>query len=138
VSGAQGFAAVTVGESLPPFTVQLTLQRLVMEAAANRDFARIHHDPEVARASGAPAVYANTTFVETLLEAGIRSWAGPAAWIRVLEFAMTDFTCAGDAVSAHGMVTAKQADGDEHVVELDVWVESPRGRSVTGVATVLL
>jgi len=128
----------SAGEALPPVTVAVTLQRLVMEAAANRDFAPIHHDPDVARGSGAPAVYANTTFVETLLEAAIRSWAGPAARIRVLEFAMTSFNCVGDEVSAAGVVTAAQPDGDGVRAELDVWVESERGRTATGSAVVAL
>lgn len=124
---------VAVGAELPPFTVDITLQRLVMEAAANRDYARIHHDPEVARESGAPAVYANTTFVETLLEAGIRTWAGPAPRIGVLEFAMTDFICVGDTATTGGVVTAK--DGD--AAELDLWIETEHGRCVSATARVL-
>ena len=127
-------AQAAVGDILPPFTVEITLQRLVMEAAANRDFARIHHDPAVALESGAPAVYANTTFVETLLEAGIRTWAGPAARIGVLEFAMTDFICVGDTASTGGVVTAR--DGD--VVDLDVWIETGHGRCVAATARVQL
>ncbi|MBI5104858.1 MAG: acyl dehydratase [Solirubrobacterales bacterium] len=129
-------SAVQAGERLPPFTLVLTLQRLVMEAAANRDFAALHHDPEAARASGAGSVYMNTTFVETLLEAVVRSWAGLDAWIRVIEFAMKDFNCAGDVVSAAGVVTSAGPDGGELVAEVDLWVESHRGRTVTGRAVV--
>ena len=122
-----------VGDTLPPFSVDITLQRLVMEAAANRDYARIHHDPDVALESGAPAVYANTTFVETLLEAGIRTWAGPAARIGRVEFAMTDFICVGDTASTGGVVTAR--DGD--VVDLELWIETGNGRCVSATARVL-
>lgn len=136
MTGASPGPQVAVGDALPPFSVALTPQRLVMEAAANRDFAPIHFDPEAARRSGAPDVYANTTFVETLLEAALRSWAGPAARIRMVEFAMTDFNSAGDEVSAGGVVTATEPDGDELRVDLDVWVESSRGRTVSGCALV--
>jgi len=129
---------VVVGEEVPPFTIALTLQRLVMEAAANRDFAPIHFDPEAARGSGAPGVYMNTTFVETLLEAAIRSWAGLDARIEVIEFTMKDFNCVGDEVSAAGVVTATRREGDEVRVDLDVWVQSHRGRTVTGGAVVVL
>jgi acyl dehydratase len=125
---------VTVGEALPPLTVAITLQRLVMEAGANRDFARIHHDPDEARSSGAPAPYTNTTLVETLFEAGIRGWAGPAPRIRVLEFAMTDFNCVGDVVAASGTVTAKR--DDERAVDLEIWIETDHGRTATGSATI--
>jgi len=110
----------------------LTLQRLVMEAGANRDFAPIHFDPDAARESGAAHVYANTTFIETLLEALIRSWAGLSARIRVLEF-----YCVGDSIQAGGAVTATSDQGtDELTVDLDLWVEGPRGRTVSGAATV--
>jgi hypothetical protein len=39
----------SVGESLPAISIPITLQRLVMEAGANRDFSLMHHDGAVAR-----------------------------------------------------------------------------------------
>lgn len=126
---------VAVGDEVAPFTVELTLQRLVMEAGANRDFSPIHFDEEVARASGAPGAFANTTFNETLIEAALREWAGLGARIRMIEFRMRDFNTVGDVVSAAGVVSAVRADG---TVELDVWIESERGRTVTGSAVVVL
>lgn len=123
---------VDTGEELPPFTVAITLQRLVMEAGANRDFSPIHYDRDAAIASGAPDVFANTTFNETLLEAAIREWAGPGARIRMIEFAMRDNVCVGDVAVAAGRVTGKAAG----MVELDVWIETARGRPVQGRAMV--
>ena len=117
-----------------PFTVDITLQRLVMEAAANRDYALIHHDPEAAQASGASAAFANTTFVETLLEASIRSWAGPAARIETLEFEMIDFIRVGDTASTAGIVTAQAGD----IAELDLWIDTAHGRCVSAAARVRL
>lgn len=127
------FEDISAGEALPALRVTITLQRLVMEAGANRDFSPIHFDRDVARASGAPDVFANTTFNETLLEAAIRQWAGPSARIRTIEFAMKDFNCVGDVVSATGVVTGT---GGERTVQLDVWIESERGRTVEGTAVV--
>lgn len=134
---ARGIDPITVGDHVPPFSVLLTLQRLVMEAAANRDFAPIHYDIEAARDSGAPDVYVNTTFIETLFEAMIRSWAGLSARIRVIEFSMKAFNCVGDEVTAAGEVAAVRADPAGSVVELEMWVQGPRGRTVTGRAEVL-
>lgn len=131
-----GLAAVMVGEQLPPFPVMLTLQRLVMEAGANRDFAPIHFDVDAARESGAPDVYANTTLIETVLEALIRSWAGLDARIRVIEFRMKAFNCVGDEIVAGGEVTATGDPPSELIAELDLWVDGPRGRTVTGGAVV--
>lgn len=133
--GSQSAAGVQLpraGDELTPYTVTLTLQRIVMEAAANRDFAQIHFDREAARASGAPDVYVNTTFIETILEAAIRSWAGPAARLRVLEFAMKGFNCAGEVITVGGVV--KSVTGGD--AEADLWIDGPRGRTVTGSATI--
>ncbi len=120
------------GAELTPYSVTLTPQRLVMEAAANRDFAVIHFDSEAARESGAADVYANTTFIETIFEAAIRTWAGPAARLRVLEFAMKDFNCAGDVITVGGVVSGVRDSN----ADVDIWIDGPRGRTVTGSATV--
>jgi acyl dehydratase len=121
---------------LPPFVVTLTLQRLVMEAAANRDFAPIHYDVEAARDSGAPNVYVNTTFIETVFEALLRSWAGLDARIRVIEFSMKAFNCVGDEIFAGGEVIGLRNAGYAHLVDLALWIDGPRGRTVTGSAVV--
>ncbi|MGH2761684.1 MAG: MaoC/PaaZ C-terminal domain-containing protein [Thermoleophilaceae bacterium] len=125
-----------VGDELPPFRLTLTQQRLVMGAAANHDFAPIHVDPDAARASGAPGVYANTTFLETVLEAALRSWAGPTPRIRMIEFSMTGFNCAGDEIVTGGVVTGVVPGEAGHEAELDVWIDGPHGRTVKGSARV--
>jgi acyl dehydratase len=136
VTGAgPSHAEIEVGAELPPFSVVLTLQRLVMEAAANRDFSPWHFDPDVSRTAGAEHAFANTTLLETLLEACIRSWAGLGPRLRVLEFAMLRPSCAGQELSAAGVVTAKR-DGERPTVELDVWIDAEGRRTVQGSAVV--
>lgn len=127
------FADIGVGDAIEPLSIAVTLQRLVMEAGANHDYSPIHFDPDAARESGAPHVFANTTFNETLIEVAIREWAGLDARIRVIEFAMRDFTCVGEVASVGGVVTAVR---DGSTVELEVWIETARGRTVEGTAVV--
>jgi acyl dehydratase len=134
--GPSAGGSLAAGDRLPPFTLVLTLQRLVMEAAANRDFAPIHFDAEAARQSGALDVYVNTTFIETLFEALLRSWAGLAARIRMIEFSMKAFNCVGDEVAACGEVVAVRDEDTGGLAELNIWVEGPRGLTVTGAAVV--
>lgn len=126
------FEAVAVGDALPPFSLLITLQRLVMEAGVNRDFSPWHFDPETARASGSEGVFANTTFIESLLEFGIRAWAGPAPRVRVLEYGMRQPSVVGDEVTVAGIVTGK--DETARTVALDIWLDSARGRGVQGAA----
>lgn len=133
----EGVLAETTGEQLAPFGLTLTHQRLVMEAGANRDFSPIHVAVDAARASGAPDIFANTTLVETMLEAVLRVWAGPAGRIRVLEFAMLAPNCVGDEIAAGGSVRVDRESGSGREVELDVWIDSSRGRTVRGSAVVV-
>ena len=132
------FDTVTVGVELPEFSVPLTIQRLVREAAANRDFAPIHHDRDIARATGAPDPYANTMLVQAVFEATLREWMGLAGRLRRLGFSMRSFAVAGAILSGHGVVTGtRQCDGGGEV-DVDVWTASGGTKTASGTATVWL
>ena len=68
------FEEVKVGDELPELALPLTVQRLVMEAAANRDFVPLHHDDAAAQRTGAPAMLANTWYYMALSERHLRGW----------------------------------------------------------------
>ena len=124
---------MSVGDALPPISIPITLQRLVMEAGANRDFSLIHHDGGVARATGAPDAFANTYFLMGMFERLMREWAGPAARVRKIgPLRMMIFNTVGDTVFFKGLVEA--VDVAAGTVSLDMWVESDRGKTVTAKA----
>jgi 3-oxo-4,17-pregnadiene-20-carboxyl-CoA hydratase beta subunit len=127
-----------VGVELPEFSLPLTMQRLVMEAAANRDFTPIHHDRELTRATGAPDPYANTMLIQSVLEATLREWMGLAGQLRTLRFTMRAFATVGTIMSGHGRVTAIRAEQGGQFVDLDVWTDSDGSQTATGSATVWL
>jgi acyl dehydratase len=131
----QAQLAAEVGDQLEPVTVLITVQKLVMEAGANRDFAQIHFEREAARATGAPDVYANTIFLEGIIESCVRRWAGSRAKIEEITFRMLHFNCVGDRISAGGVV--HEVDADTGRIGLDIWIESARGRTVAGTAVVI-
>lgn len=125
---------VQIGEELAAFEVLITLQKLVMEAGANRDFAQIHFERDAARATGAPDIYANTIFLEGVIEACLRRWAGSDAVIEEITFRMKSFNLVGDRIAAHGIVT--EVDTATGRVTAEIWIQSPRGRTVEGQAVV--
>lgn len=126
-------ADVEVGMQIPAVTLPITLQRLVMEAGANRDFSLIHHDAAVARATGAPDAFANTYFLMGMFERLMRDWAGPGARIRKIgPLRMMIFNPVGDTVQFRGVVEA--IDPLAGTLNLDMWVESDRGKTVTAKA----
>jgi acyl dehydratase len=126
------------GVELPEFSLPLTVQRLVMEAAANRDFTPIHHDREITRATGAPDPYANTMLIQAVLEATLREWMGLAGQLRKLGFTMRAFATAGTIMSGHGRVTGIRAEQGGRFIDLDIWTDSDGTQTATGTATVWL
>ena len=130
-------AAVQAGDELSPIFIPITLQRLVMEAGANRDLSLIHHDTKVAQATGAPDAFANTYFLMGMFERLMRQWAGPKARIRKIgPLRMMIFNAVGDTVQFMG--TVESVDKAAGTVSLDMWVQSDRGKTVTAKAVVEL
>jgi len=132
------FEQVTDGDYLPTFPLALTLQRLVMEAGVNRDFAPIHHDREVAQAAGAAGPFANIMLVQALLEATLRGWMGLDGRVRRLAITTRSFAPAGEVMTGHGRVTGTRPEEHGGLVDLEVWTESAGARSAVGTATVWL
>ena len=132
------FDDVIEGTELPEFAIPLTVQRLVMEASANRDFAPMHHDREIVRATGAPEPYANTMLTQAVFEATLREWMGLAGRLKSLRFKMRAFAAAGAILSGHGRVTEKRAADGGGFVDVDVWTASGGTQTATGTATIWL
>ncbi len=125
---------VAAGDSVDPVQFPLTVYRLVMAAGANRDFNAIHHNAEVARASGAPDIYANTLLLQGMWERAVRQYIGLAgAIVRQSGFQMRIFNCPGDTVTVRGRVERvwrDDASSASGFVEIEVWSENAKGVSV--------
>ncbi|MBM2825996.1 MAG: acyl dehydratase, partial [Dehalococcoidia bacterium] len=70
---------VKEGDEVPPVSVALTVQRLIMLAGANRDFHPIHHNRDAAQAGGAPDIYINNNSCQSALggwERTVREYIG--------------------------------------------------------------
>ena len=126
-----------VGDQLGSIEIPLTLQRLVMEAGANRDLSTIHHDRADAQATGAGDVYANTFFLLGMFERLVREWCGLKGKIgKIGPMQMKDFNCVGDVLTFAGEIVAvDEKTGD---VELSLWADSDRGRTTLASARVTL
>lgn len=126
---------VTVGDELPSITIDISLQRLVMEAVANRDLSLMHHDKSVAQATGAKDAYANTFFLFGMIERLAREWAGSKAFLKKIgPLRMLSFNCVGDSLNFQGKVAS--VNYEDNSVLLDVWVNN--GDKVSVTAQVLL
>ena len=122
---------VSEGDELDPVEIPITVHRLVVEAGANRDFAQIHHNTEVAQGQGAPEMYANNVFIQGWWERCTREFMGLDGRIRkVGPFRMKIFNVVGETSTTKGRVTRKWEDDGDHLVEIEMWTETPKGVSV--------
>ena len=121
-----------VGEYLPEISIPITLQRLVMEAGANRDFSLMHHDGSIARTAGASDAFANTFFLMGMCERQVRDWAGPRARLKKMgPMKMLNFNVVGDTLIFKGKVAAVETSEQGLMSTLELWCESERGQTTT-------
>jgi len=122
---------VTVGDPITPVTFAMSVQRLVYEAGANRDFNPIHHNTQFAQSTRAPEMYANNGFIQGMWERTYREFFGVDGWIqKVGPFRMRIFNVVGESTVMRGKVAKKWQEGGKNFVELEMWSETPKGISV--------
>ena len=127
---------VKAGDEIPPITIPITLQRLVMEAGSNRDFSLIHHNREIAQSTGASDAYMNTFFILGLFERMLREWMGVKGRLRKIHsLQMKSFNVVGDIVICKGKVVTKSEDGE---VSLELSMDNNETTSVTALAVVVI
>ena len=125
------FEDVKDGEELPERAFPLTVYRLAMAAGSNRDFNSIHHNAEYARSTGAPDMYANTSFLLGMWERAVRDWIGCAGTIRAIRgFRMRKFNLVGDTTTVRGHVASARVEDGAGVVVLELRSENSTGVTV--------
>jgi len=127
---------ISINSELSPISIPITLQRLVMEAGANRDLSLMHHDRDIAQATGSPDAFANTYFILGMFERLLREWMGLKGRIKKINsLRMNTFNCPGDLLTFKAKITSIE---DNNTIVLNLWVESEKGTTVTAEAIVEL
>lgn len=110
---------------LPEVRLPLTFQRLVMSAAASRDFAPAHIDHDAARAGGAPGAYADVMFVLAMFERCAGEWMGTRGHLDALRtVVLHGFVLAGQDVVVRGRVVRESESSA--TVELELLQDGDR------------
>ena len=83
------FEELTVGDALPPLTVQLSRAQLVRYAGASGDFNPIHWNPRVALEVGLPDVIAHGMLTMACAGRIVTDWTGNPGLVSGLETRFT-------------------------------------------------
>jgi acyl dehydratase len=73
---------LTVGELLPEWSLPMTPTTIVSTAIATRDWQDVHHDRDVAQASGSKDIFLNILASNGLVERYVVDWLGHDAELK--------------------------------------------------------
>ena len=130
---------VNEGDDVPGFELPLTATQIVLQVSGSQDFYQVHHDPEFARAGGHPDIFVNTGFTTASFGRLLSSYVGDKGWVKKFHMEMRRMNHPGDVMKLTGKVIRKYIEGDEHLLDLEVWAENQRiGVTTPSTATVRL
>jgi len=132
------FDDVSVGDSLPAVSIEVTYKRICMNAASTWDWFPGHHNPEYARSQGQRTIYLSSLFFHGFVDRGLNEWAGPDALIRRRTISMIRSIYPVQTAILSGKVVGKREDGGRCLVDLELVVSSEDGPCVPSEATVEL
>ncbi len=141
---------VNEGDEIPPIGKVATTQSLVKWAGASGDFVPLHYDDEFATASGVGKPIVHGALKRQWLVHLMTDWAGEDGFLKKFscQYRRMDYPRRmkslvephdGETWTCKGKISHKYVDGDQHLVDCDIWVENGNGDVTTpGTATVIL
>ena len=124
--------AMTVGATIPEWSVPITPTLVVSTAIATRDFQDVHHDRDLARSHGSKDIFLNILTSTGLVERYVTDWAGPSTEVRGIAIRLGAPAYPYDTVTFTGQVAAVEAG----VATIDVVGKVSLGDHVTGTVKV--
>lgn len=129
---------VQAGNEIPELVKNCSPRQLVMWAAASGDFYEIHYDVEYARSLGLPGLVVHGALKNAFLGQLLHDWVAPRGRILRYGCSYRGMDYPGEDLRCRGTITNVTSRDDEHLVELDIWVENPREITSPGTAVVAL
>ncbi len=130
---------VQEGTEVTPLSKRATTQQLVRWAGASGDFYQIHYDKDFALANDLPGVIIHGALKSGWLGQLLGDWVGEGGAIKSYGCSYRGMDVPEDDLTLKGTVTKKSVEGDEHIVECDIWMENSKGEKTTpGTAVVVL
>jgi len=130
---------IEVGAAVTPLEKKPTTQQLVRWAGASGDFYQIHYDKDFALSNNLPGLIVHGALKSAWLGQLLTDWIGEGGTIKKYGCSYRGMDVPNDTLTCTGAVTKKYVEGDEHIVECDIWLENSKGEKTTpGSAVVVL
>ena len=122
---------VEVGSEIPSLVKEPTSQQLVKWAGASGDFYQIHYDKDYALGNNLPGILVHGPLKSAWLGQLLSDWVGEDGKIKKYGCSHRGMDVPGDSLTCKGTVASKYIEGDEHLVECDIWLENSKGEKTT-------
>jgi acyl dehydratase len=132
------FEEVEAGLKLPSIAKDITLPQMAMYAAVCWDFMPIHYDSGTAQSFGFRAAFADGPMETAFLCQVVTDWLGMQGVLKKINASYRGMVFPGDRLTCKGEVRRKYKEGEENLVEVEVWADNQEGQKVvygTAVAT---
>lgn len=137
MSDRLSFDSVSVGDTAPVLSHQLTRTDLVMYAGASGDFNPMHTDELAAQAAGLPSVFGHGMFSMGLLGTALTDWAGVGN-LKSYKVRFTKQTWPDEVLTSTITVTAKREEHGDRLLDLECSLANGDGEvKVAGEAVAL-
>ena len=125
------FEDVDEGTEIPTLHKDPTTQQLVKYAGASGDYYQIHYDKDYALANGLPNVILHGALKGAWMAQIMTNWIGEQGTLKKFTTQYRGMDVPGTPMSGKGVVSKKYVDGDERLLECDIWLENSEGQKTT-------
>lgn len=126
-----------VGFEIPPLQRKTGFQNWNRFAAVNDEFVDIHMDDEAGKKAGYAGAFGMGRLQNAYLHLVLDEWLEHQHRIVKVGAQFRAPNLKGMVLTARGKITAVRPDGDQTLVDLDVWMEDEEGKVMApGTATV--
>ena len=123
------FENIEVGDDLPPVEKTMTQEIINRWAEIAQDYNLLHVDPEYAKTTRFGGTIAHGYISVCYLNEMMTNWLGDG-WLRGGKLVDIQFKApvrSGDKVTSKGKVAAKRMEGNQKLVECEVYLENQDG-----------
>lgn len=133
------FEDVNVEDHIPVQEKHPNTKQLFMYSAISWNVHRIHYDEEYAKKEEHPTVLVHGPLQGAFLGQFMTDWISPGGTLKKLAYSNRGRAFPDEPYRMKGRITGKRIDGEQHLVECEIWGENQAGdRLATGSATVVL
>jgi hypothetical protein len=119
------------GSEITALPKNATTQQLVRYAGASGDFYQIHYDKDFALGNELPGQIIHGALKNSWLGQMLGDWVGEEGTIKSYGCSYRGMDVPNEDLVCKGIVTKKYTEGDENLLDCEIWLENSKGEKTT-------